>query len=351
MGKIKQEDYLDMEKLKFAVLGTGWWSTFQIPGWFEVGGVDLVALYNRTKSKAEKLAKLYDVPHVYDNVDELFKKEKLDFVDIIIGNDVHKEIVEIAAKYKVPIICQKPMAMDWDSCKYMVDICKESEIPFMIHENLRWQTPIREIKRLISEGEIGIPCRGHIFMIGYSPMEYIEQPFLKELDKLSLMDLGSHVLDTARFLFGEAQTIYCQHLRSRDDIKGEDIATVVMRMGKVICTVETSNATRTSWNHFPDVLIFIEGTKGSIELAPDYWIKINTDEGTVSYRIDPPTYPWIRSDQPHWHASIAACNADLLNYIKTGKPSETSGEDNLKTMNLIFKAYESAEKNQVIKLE
>ena len=35
-------------KLRFAVMGTGFWSTLQIPAWFEVGGVELVALYNRT---------------------------------------------------------------------------------------------------------------------------------------------------------------------------------------------------------------------------------------------------------------------------------------------------------------
>ncbi len=339
-----------MEKLKFAVIGTGFWSTFQIPAWFEIGGVDLVAVYNRTISKAKIIKEQYHIPNVYDNVEALFRNEELDFVDIIIGNDVHKEMVELAARYHVPVICQKPMAPDWESCQYMTKICKQAGIPFMVHENLRWQLPIREIKKLIDEGRIGTPYRSRISLIGYSPMEYIEQPFLKNLSKLSLMDLGSHVLDTARFLFGEAQDIYCRHLRSRNDIKGEDVATVIMHMGNVICTVETSNATRTSWNHFPDVLMFIEGTKGSLELTPDYWVKINTDQGTVSRRIDPPNFSWIRSDQPHWHASIAYCNANLLNYIISGKPAETFGDDNLKTMNLIFKAYESAENNQVITL-
>lgn len=339
-----------MDNLKFAVMGTGWWSNFQIPAWFEVGGVELVALYNRTASKAEKFAHQYNIPRVYGDSEDLFKNEKLDFVDIITGNEVHAQHVFLAAKYKVPIICQKPMATDWQTCQKMVKVCKEAGVPFMIHENLRWQAPMRKVKQVIDQGRIGKPFRGHINLIGYSPLEYIEQPFLKELDKLSLMDLGSHVLDTARFFFGEPSSLYCQHLRSRDDIRGEDVATVIMRMGDVICTVQTSNATRTSWNHYPDVLVFVEGNEGSLELTPDYWIKLNTDDGTISFRVDPPMYSWIRADQPHWHASIAACNQNLLNQIKTGKQAETSGEDNLKTMNLIFKAYESAARNQVINL-
>ena len=54
-----------MGNLRFAVLGTGFWSHFQIPAWFEVGGVDLVACYNRTVSKAEAVARKFDIPRVY----------------------------------------------------------------------------------------------------------------------------------------------------------------------------------------------------------------------------------------------------------------------------------------------
>jgi predicted dehydrogenase len=206
------------------------------------------------------------------------------------------------------------------------------------------------VKRVVNEGTIGKPYRGNINLIGYSPLEYIEQPFLKDLPQLSLMDIGTHVVDTARYFFGEPSSLYCQHLRSRDDIKGEDVATIIMKMGDVICTVETSNATRTSHNHYPEVLVFIEGTKGSVELSTDYYIKVNTDDGSLVYRVDPPMYPWIRHDQPHWHASIIPCNADCLKEIKTGQPAETTGDENMKTMNLVFKAYESAKKNQVISL-
>jgi predicted dehydrogenase len=45
------------------------------------------------------------------------------------------------------------------------------------------------------------------------------------------------------------------------------------------------------------------------------------------------------------------CNAHLLDAIKTGRPAETSGEDNLKTMRLVYRAYESAARNAVIPLD
>ena len=99
-----------MEKLKFAILGCGFWSQFQLGAWQELDGAECVALYNRTLSKADDLARRFGIPHTYDDAEEMMEKEKLDFVDIITDVDTHKEFVELAAKYKKHVICQKPMA-------------------------------------------------------------------------------------------------------------------------------------------------------------------------------------------------------------------------------------------------
>jgi predicted dehydrogenase len=164
------------------------------------------------------------------------------------------------------------------------------------------------------------------------------------------MDVGSHMLDLARFFFGEPDSLYCQFQRTRDDIKGEDVASVILRIGEVICTCEMSYSSKTEWGHFPETFLFIEGTRGTIEVGADYWIRVTTDEGTSARRFPPPRYPWA---DPHYdvvHASIVPCNQNLLRAIQDGVPSETSGEENLKTMRLVFAAYESAHKNQVIDL-
>ena len=87
-----------MSKLRFAVLGTGFWSHYQIPAWFEVGGVELVALWNRTVAKAEKVAEKFGGPRVYNDPEKLLQREKLDFIDIITEVPAHAPLVYLAAK-------------------------------------------------------------------------------------------------------------------------------------------------------------------------------------------------------------------------------------------------------------
>jgi D-apiose dehydrogenase len=340
-----------MDKLKFAVMGTGFWSLYQIPGWLEVGGVLPVAAYNRTLTKAQQVAERFGIPRVYADPEELLKNERdnLDFIDIISAVETHAPLVELAAQYKVPVICQKPMSTDLISAERMLSTCRKAGIPFLIHENWRWQAPIRALKAVLDQGTIGKPFRARIDMISGFPV-FQNQPFLADLEQFILTDLGSHILDTARFLFGEAASLYCQTQRVHQTIKGEDVASVhlAMRSGAQV-TCNLAYAENCLENEaFPQTFIFVEGEKGSLELSRDYWLHTTTRQGTLLQRVPPPRYAWADPAYEVVHASIAACNANLLAGLRGLAPAETSGEDNIQTVRLVFASYASASADRVI---
>ncbi len=340
-----------MPDLKFAVFGTGFWALYQIPAWFEVGGAQPVAAYNRTVAKAEQVAKRFGISRVYGDPEELLRNEhkNLDFVDIITAVETHEPLVRLAAKYKLPVICQKPMSTSLASAERMVAACRESDVPLYIHENWRWQTPIRAFKRALGSGVIGRPFRARIDMLSGFPV-FANQPFLKELEEFILTDLGSHTLDAARFLFGEASSLYCQVSKVHRDIKGEDVATILMSMGDgVSVTVNMAYAENyLEREAFPQTFLFAEGDCGSLELSQDYWLRTTTREGTFLKRVPPPRYTWADPTYEVVHSSIVACNENLLSALKGEGKAETTGEDNLKTVRLVFASYDSARENQVI---
>ncbi len=331
-----------MKTLRFAIFGTGFWARFQLAAWKELEGAECVALYNRTLSKAEALAQEFGVPAVYDNPAELLRRETLDFMDVITDVNTHARFVGMAALSKLPVICQKPMAPDLQTARQMAETCQTAGVPLFIHENWRWQTPIREAKTALDSGIIGEVFRGRVIFINSFPV-FDNQPFLRELEQFILTDIGSHILDTARFLFGEAESLYCHTRRVNPTIQGEDVATVMMKMqsgATVAC--DMSYASRTEHERFPQTYLFVEGTSGSLELTTDYSLRVTTQDGTHIRRVPPPRYAWADPAYDVVHSSIVACNADLLRALQTGGLPETSGEDNLKTMELVFGSYESA---------
>jgi len=342
-----------MPDLRFAVFGTGFWSHFQIPGWFEVGGVQVGALYNRTVAKAERVAEKFHLAgaRVYGDPEELLRREQIDFMDIITEIDAHAPLVHLAAQYKIPVICQKPMAPDLATAEKMVAVCREAGVPLFIHENFRWQAPIRAVKAALDAGLIGRPFRARIEFSSGFPV-FANQPFLRTLEHFIVTDLGSHLLDVARFLFGEAARLYCQTGQVHRDIQGEDVASILLHMrsgADVVCLLAYAENYHER-ECFPQTTIFVEGERGTLELEPGYWLRVTTESGTHARRVPPPRYAWADPFYEVVHASIVPCNANLLQALSGRGPAETTGEDNLKTVRLVFASYDSAASGQAIDL-
>ncbi len=338
------------KNLRFAVIGTGFWANYQIAAWKELEGVEIVAVYNRTRPKAEAIATKFGIRAVYDNIDALLYTERLDFVDIITDVDTHQQFTKAAAARSIGVICQKPMAPRFGAAEDMLHTCHQYNVPFFIHENWRWQTPIRKVKSLLEAGTIGKVFKGKVsFCSGFPVFE--NQPFLAALDQFIITDIGSHILDVCRFLFGEVESLYCNTSRINPGINGEDVATVLMRMKTgASCFAEMSYASRPEKEIFPQTLIDVEGNEGSLRLLADYEIRITTSGGTQSIDAAPPKFPWADPAYALVHSSIVACNRNILEALKGNGNAETSGADNLETVRLVHAAYASARENKVIHL-
>jgi len=337
--------------MRFAIIGAGFWARYQLAGWYAIEGLECAAICDRVASKARSLAHEFTIAKVYGDALEMLRREKLDFVDVVTSVDSHPTLVRMAAQLKIPVVCQKPMASDYQSAAEMVHTCQNASIPFFVNENWRWQAPLRELKKVLESGVIGDPFRARLDMISGFPV-FDNQPSLKLMEQFILTDLGSHLFDVARFLFGEAQSVYCRVRRVHKDIRGEDVATTVLQMQSgVTVLVQLAYA----GNHlerecFPQTLVFLEGSKGSAEIGPDYVLKVTTSGGTQTTRHVPPHYAWADARYEVVHSSIVPCQQDILKGLRGGD-AETTGADNLKTLRLVFASYESAAKNEVVVLE
>jgi predicted dehydrogenase len=338
--------------LKYAVFGCGFWAKFQIGAWSEIEGIELVALYNRTLVKAQKLAGMFHVPRVYDNAEELLRNEKLDFVEIITDVDTHARFTELAAKHGIKnIICQKPMAPDLETARHMVDICRNAGANLYIHENYRWQAPVRRFREIMDSGIIGKPFKARVSFLSGFPV-FDNQPFLKKLDKFILTDMGSHILDVTRYLFGEVKTLWCQTRSISPGIQGEDLAVVMMEMknGMPVYT-EMSYASIVEHDSFSTVFILVEGDKGSVYLGPGFEIRTTTREKSTSEIVKFPGYPWADPDYIVNHESGIPLSRNILADMLGKGKAENTGADNFETVKLVWASYESADTGKLIDMD
>jgi D-apiose dehydrogenase len=333
----------DMAKpFRGAVIGCGFFARNHLHAWREIPEAEIVAVCDIDAGRAEAMRADFAVPRAYADADMLFAQEQLDFVDIVTTMASHRSLVELAARHGVPTIVQKPLAPSWEDCLAIVRAAEAAGVPLMVHENFRFQAPMRAIRDVLASGRLGPLHFGRIsFRSGHDV--YANQPYLAREERFIILDLGIHLLDLARVFLGEVVNLDCVTQRVNAAIAGEDVATTLMRHASgATSLVDMSYATRQAREPFPETFVRLEGRDGTVELGDDYRLTSVTGGRVEETSVAPPLRPWAARP---WHAlqdSVYHAERHFIDALAAGRMPETSGADNLKTYALVLAAYESA---------
>lgn len=146
-----------MTELRGALIGCGFFAVNQMHAWGDVTGAGIVAICDRDPERLKVVGDQFGISRRYSDAAQMFANGGFDFVDIATTVSSHRALVELAASYKVPAICQKPFAKTLNDAKAMVAACAKAGVPLMVHENFRWQTPIQAVRSVLASGVIGAP--------------------------------------------------------------------------------------------------------------------------------------------------------------------------------------------------
>ncbi|MCX2721579.1 Gfo/Idh/MocA family protein [Roseibium salinum] len=327
---------------KGALIGCGFFAQNHMHAWAAVEGADMIALCDRDEGRLRETAERFGIERTYTDAAELFKAEQLDFADIATTVQTHLPLVELAAASGVNIICQKPFADTMEDARAMTAAARAAGVTLMVHENFRWQSPVRRVKAEVDSGALGTPFWGRVsFRSAYDV--YSGQPYLATDERFIVQDLGIHILDVARFLFGDVATISASTKRVNPAIRAEDVATMMLvHKDGATSIVDCSYATRLPREHFPETLIEIDGSGGTLRLMADYQLVVHNAEGTHRNDVSPPLLPWAERPWHNIQESVLNIQQHFVECLNISSVPETSGADNLKTLELVEAAYRSA---------
>jgi predicted dehydrogenase len=210
---------------------------------------------------------------------------------------------------------------------------------------------VRRFKQILDSGLIGKPFKARVSFLSGFPV-FDNQPFLKELDHFILTDMGSHVFDVIRYLFGECDELWSQTRSVNPGIKGEDLGVVMMKMKSGIpIYTELSYASIVEHDSFSTLHILAEGEHGSVWLGPRFEIRTTTRKGTESEIVRFPSYPWADPDYIVNHESGIHINRNILDDILGTGKAENTGDDNFETVKLVWASYSSARSGEIVRLD
>lgn len=188
--------------LKVGLVGYGFMGGMHSQCYESTGEAKIVAIAD-VEADRRDAAKAKFGCNVYATMDDMLAAEKLDIVDICTPTYLHEECVIKAAGTGVDIMCEKPMALDVESCDRMISAVEKAGSKFMIGQVIRFWPEYQVTKEIVDSGKYG-KVRWVSAKRLSPPATWAWQGWLYDESKSggAILDLHVHDLDYVAYLIG-----------------------------------------------------------------------------------------------------------------------------------------------------
>ena len=325
-------------------VGCGFFSRIQMEAWQRVDHARIAAACDIDRDKAESFAADFGL-RPYSDAATMIEAERPDFVDIATRPPAHPALVELAASHGINVLLQKPMAETWEQACRISSTAKKADPRLMMNENWRWQAWYRAIADLIRADRIGKPFFYRMEVRnrdGVGDRPYPNHPYFAGMARFLLMETLVHHLDTARYLMGDIEEVYCRTAKLNPVIAGEDLAMISLRHANGVLGIIDGNRT-TAADEPGEVMgsSRFEGAEATIQLrgGGDVWLhgqQVFSGRGLTGYKGDS-----CRATQQHF-----------IDCLLSGEEFETEVTDYLnKTVAAVEACYRSAAQNRPVSID
>jgi predicted dehydrogenase len=144
--------------IRFGIAGFGLHAVRRLmPGFALAQNCKVVALSRRDSRKAREAAAEYGIPHVFASTEELSRCPEVDAVLVTTPNACHLPDVLSAVDAHKPVLCEKPMGMDADECRQMVEAARNAGVLLGIAQCFRFAESPARFRERVAAGDIGRP--------------------------------------------------------------------------------------------------------------------------------------------------------------------------------------------------
>lgn len=193
------------EHIQVGIVGTSWWADqMYLPSLKSHPRAQVAAICGRNRDRAEEMAQKYDIPGVFTDYREMIEQGNLHALVVSTPDDLHYPVTMRALDAGLHVLCEKPLALTSGQAREMYEKAEAVGVKHMVLFTNRWFPFIQYLHSLIDDGYIGRPfhCQFQALGGGGRASQY-QWRFDQQRANGILGDLGSHVIDLARWCVGD----------------------------------------------------------------------------------------------------------------------------------------------------
>ena len=307
-------------------------------------GGHLVGVLSSDPRRGAEFAERHEIPHAYQNLDELCADEAVDAVYISTPNDRHAPETLAAVAAGKHVLCEKPLASTVAHARSIVAAAEEASVTLGVDHHLRSAPAHLMVKALVAAGRIGRLLGARVFHGGELPMGLRTwRTTDPSAGAGAALDLTVHGADLLRFLLGEeidevaafsAQQGMSRHREIEDAIAG----VARLRSGAL---VTFHDAFTTPFVHTG---LELYGSRGAITVTDamqdDPIATVTLTDATGVHKIP------LDQSEGLYERTVRFFNAAVCG---AGHPT-ASGEDGLRSLLVAMAALISARERRIVRV-
>ncbi len=297
----------------------------------------LVGCVRRNAERLAEFQSRHAIPKGYPNYRDLVNDPELDAVYVATPVWLHCSQTTKAAEKGKHVLCEKPMAMNPQECRRMMDACRSNGVKLGVAYYRRFYPTVRKMKEILRQGLIGEPILVRSTLVEHARLPDGDNPgwrfVLKQGGGGLLMDMASHRLDLLAMLFGRPESVAGFTDTRTCPIEVEDTGSLIIRFaGGLHALVFASHCVKPPRDDFE-----ILGSRGCLRAAP-----LNGDRlEMVGHRTE--TFLVPKADNVH-----QPLVEDFNGAVMEDRQPAVPGEEGIQASLLLEAAYQSARSGRVV---
>jgi predicted dehydrogenase len=312
------------------------------------------AVVDLDPARASSVARDFYVPRSYGDLDHMFAREKLDFVDVAAGVDGQAVLVRKCLAAGLNVLAGSPPAANLDVARELVDLAAGKGLTLMVGYRERWRAAFRALKRSVERGAAGAVHYVRLFhrrpLARSRPVDPA-RPDLDSLQHLVVLEGMLGYVDLVRWMFGEIKSVWAATLKLNAAVKGEDFALAALRtvgdrpVNVVLDVNWSSPLPGRAGRPAPGPEVRLEGAAGAVELDPlARAIRVRGHTGAARESALPPVPDLAAEPYLELQGHFAEC-------LESGRTPDCSGADALRSLEAALAIYESDRSGGLVLVE
>lgn len=275
------------DPVRMAFIGVGRWARVLADAIGRGEKARIVSCFARTREQREEFARHYGC-RAADSLEQLLADREVEAVLVAVPNDVHRTVIEAAAKAGKHVYTEKPIANTVADAIAIDRVCREAGVKLAVGHSARMLAGSRKMKELIDSGEIGQVSMVEANFSNERGLELTPDRWRFYKDKSPggpMIQLSVHHFDNLQYLLGPITHVAALTSRLYTRAEVDDVTAVLLRFagGQV-------GYVGSSWAAPGCYFIHAFGTRGNLfyELDFNWWNRSHLIDGHSRLYIQRP---------------------------------------------------------------